>query len=77
MADAMRIELARDSDAADFERFVEEVGLHAFRTGRTVDILDDPESIGNAVTAWLATRNDSLVPTRLHDGALAFRPPAA
>lgn len=77
MADAMRIELSRDSDAVDLERFVTEIGLHAFRDGRAVEILDDLESVGDAVTAWLATRRDSLVPTTLHDGALAFRPPAA
>jgi hypothetical protein len=77
MADAMHIQLARDSDAADFERFAKEIGLHAFRDGGTVDILHDSESIGHAVTAWLATRNDSLVPTKLRDGALALRPPAA
>jgi hypothetical protein len=77
MADAMRIELARDSDAADFERFVTQIGLHTSRAGRTVDILDGSDSIGDAVTAWLATRKDTVVPTRLQDGTLAFRPPAA
>jgi hypothetical protein len=77
MADTMRIQLARDSDAAEFERFVKEIGLHAFRDGGTVEILDGSESIGQAVTAWLATRKDSLVPTKLQDGALALRPPAA
>jgi hypothetical protein len=77
MADRMQIELARDSDAADFERFVKEIGLRAVRVGRTVDILDDSESIGDAATAWLATRTDALVPTRLGDGALALHPPTA
>lgn len=77
MVKEMRIELARDTDAVDFERFVAELGLHPVRTGPTVALLDDRDSIGDAVTAWLATWAHPLVPTTLPDGAVALRPPAA
>jgi hypothetical protein len=73
----MRIELARDSDAADFERFVGELGLQVVRQGATVEILEESELIGEAVTAWLSDTRDQLVPTTLADGSLALRPPAA
>lgn len=77
MVKAMRIELARDSDAVDFERFAAEMGLHPVRSGATVALLDDRDSIGDAVTEWLASWGQQLVPTELPDGAVALRPPAA
>jgi hypothetical protein len=77
MTAQMRIELARESDAVDFERFVGDLGLHAIRRGGNVEILEDSRVIGDAVTEWLADSADPLVPTRLGDGALALRPPAA
>src|SRR5438093_1174443 len=47
-----RIELSRDSEAADLKRFVDELGLHARRDGTVVEILDASDAIGNTVTAW-------------------------
>jgi hypothetical protein len=76
MATETRIELARDSDAVEFERFVAELGLHPVRSGSTVALLDGEDAIGDAVTAWLAT-STPLVPTELPDGRVALRPPAA
>lgn len=73
----MRIELARESDAVNFERFVDDLGLHALRRGASVEILEDSRVIGAVVTEWLAHSSDPLVPTRLRDGTLALRPPAA
>jgi hypothetical protein len=72
-----RIELSRDSEAADLKRFVDELGLHARRDGTVVEILDASDAIGNTVTAWLAEWHEPLVPTELEDGAVALRPPAA
>jgi hypothetical protein len=77
MLKQMRIELARESDAMEFERFVVELGLHPVRSGATVAFLDDRESIGDVVTSWLATWGKPLVPTELPDGRVALRPPAA
>ncbi|HEX9380858.1 MAG TPA: hypothetical protein VF891_05105 [Gaiellaceae bacterium] len=77
MGDRTRIELARESEAADLERFVDELGLHARRDGTVVEIFDASDAIGNTVTAWLAEWHEPLVPTELENGALALRPPAA
>jgi hypothetical protein len=77
MAAATRIELARESEALDLERFVERLGLHAARAGRIVEISDGADAIGAAVMTWLAELREPLVPTRLPDGGLALRPPAA
>lgn len=76
MADVTRIELARESDAVDLERFVDELGLHALRNGTAIEILDASEAIGAAVTSWLAEWREPLVPSPLSDGVLALRPPA-
>ena len=77
MTAQIRIELARESDAVDFERFVGDIGLHVVRRGATVEILEEAQVIGDAVTEWLADSADPLVPTTLGDGSLALRPPAA
>ena len=71
-----RIELARESEALDLERYVDELGLHARRDGTVVEIFDQPEAIGDAVTSWLAEWEDPLVPSALASGGLARRPPA-
>ena len=71
-----RVELARESEAVDFELFVQELGLHAHRRGTIVEIRDTPSVVGNAVTAWLAEWHGPLVPT-LRDGGMVLRPPAA
>lgn len=77
MGETTRIELSRESEAADLERFVDELGLHARRDGTVIEIFDASDAIGNTVTAWLAEWHESLVPTELEDGAVALRPPAA
>jgi len=77
MDGTMRIELARESEAVDLERFVDELGLHARRGGTVVEIFDQSVAIGDTVTAWLAEWHEPLVPTPLEDGAVALRPPAA
>ena len=43
---------------------------------RVVEIFDQPEAIGDAVTSWLAEWEDPLVPSALASGGLALRPPA-
>lgn len=77
MGDTTRIELSRESEAADLERFVDELRLHAHRDGTVIEICDASDTIGNTVTSRLAEWDDPLVPTTLEDGTLALRPPAA
>jgi hypothetical protein len=77
MAEKTRIELARESGAADLKRFVDELGLRAHRDGTVIEILDASDAIGYAVTAWLAEWHETLVPTELEDRAVGLRPPAA
>jgi hypothetical protein len=77
LTESTRIELARESEALDLERFVDELGLHAHRDGRVIEIFDASSAIGDAVTTWLARWHEPLVPTELDDGVLALRPPAA
>jgi hypothetical protein len=77
MTATTRIELARESEADDLERFVGELGLHARREGTAIEILDASDAIGDAVTTWLAEWHTPLVPTKLENGAVALRPPAA
>jgi hypothetical protein len=76
MSETTRIELARVCDAADLEQFLGELGLHAFREGTVVEILDASDAIGDAVIGWLAEWEAPLVPTELEDNAVALRPPA-
>ena len=77
MGTTTRIVLARESEAADLERFVDELGLHARREGTVLEILDASDAIGDAVTTWLAEWRAPLVPTNLENGSVALRPPAA
>jgi hypothetical protein len=77
VTETTRIELARESEALDLEQFVGELGLHAYRDGRVIEIFDASATIGDAVTTWLAEWHEPLVPTELDDGVLALRPPAA
>jgi hypothetical protein len=72
-----RIELARDCEAVDFERFVGQLGLHSRRSGTIVEIFDASDVVGSAVTSWLAESHEPLVPSPLEGGALSLRPPAA
>lgn len=76
MSSSTTIELARETDAVDFEGFVEGLGLHAQRRGTAVEILDTRCVVGATVTAWLAEQRRPLVPTALRDGELVLRPPA-
>jgi hypothetical protein len=76
MSGTTRIELSRDSEAADLERFVDELGLHARRDGTVIEIFDASDAIGNAVTSWLAEWHEPLVPTERQNGAVVLRPPA-
>lgn len=76
MVETTHIELARECEAVDLERFVQELGLHARRNGTAIEIVEAPDVIGSTVTEWLAEWGDPLVPTPLDDGSLALRPPA-
>jgi hypothetical protein len=76
MVETTHIELARECEAVDLERFVQELGLHARRDGTAIEIVEASNVIGAAVTEWLAEWRNPLVPTPLDDGALALRPPA-
>ncbi len=74
--DATRIEVSRETEAADLERFVAELGLHARRDGTVIEVSDGRDAVGAAVTSWLAEWHEPLVPTELEGGTLVLRPPA-
>jgi hypothetical protein len=73
---ALRVELARETAAADLERFVRALGLTATRQGTTVEIAETRVDIGEAVTTWLAEWHEPLVPAGRSGRTLTLRPPS-
>jgi hypothetical protein len=76
MTEPVHIELARENEAVDLLRFVSELGLTATRAGTVVEVRQDREKIGDAVTAWLSEWQSPLVPSTTPAGAIGLRPPA-
>jgi UDP-N-acetylglucosamine enolpyruvyl transferase len=58
----LRVEVARETEAVDLARFVQELGLAVTRHGTTVEVAEAPADIGHAVTTWLAECHTPLVP---------------
>jgi hypothetical protein len=75
-SDSLRVEVARETDALDLARFVQELGLAVSCHGTTVEIAEPPADIGQAVTTWLADWQLPLVPAGRSGRTLRLRPPS-
>jgi hypothetical protein len=53
VATPLLVEVARENEAIDLARFVQELGLAVTHYGTTVEIREAPADIGDAVTTWL------------------------
>jgi hypothetical protein len=73
---SLRVEVARETDALDLARFVQELGLAVSCHGTTVEIFEPPADIGQAVTSWLANWHFPLVPAGRSGMTLTLRPPS-
>jgi hypothetical protein len=73
---SLRVEVARETDALDLARFVRELGLRVSCRGTTVEIVEPPADIEQAVTTWLADWQLPLVPAGRSGMTLTLRPPS-
>lgn len=74
MNEAMRIELARETDAADLARFVTNLGLSVKQDRTELTIGNSPDETVGAIESWLAESGAPLVPTVVGERELALRP---
>jgi hypothetical protein len=72
----LRVELTRETAAADLAWFVRELGLAVTRNRTTLEIAEEPADIGEGVTSWLAGWHEPLVPAGRGRRTLTLRPPS-
>lgn len=76
VATDLRVGVARETEAVDLARFVQELGLTATCNGTTVEIREAPADISQAVTAWLAEWHAALVPAGWSEKIMLLRQPS-
>ena len=76
VATPLLVEVARENEAIDLARFVQELGLAVTHYGTTVEIREAPADIAQVVTAWLAEWHEPLVPAGRSGRTMTLRPPS-